>query len=137
MFLGWGEITKMKRFLAVAIVLLTVNSIVWAQTTTFRVKHTPTDKAPRKSSVPVKTTGPTSAAGANAKDLSNLEHQTARTETSRQTGTRPPAIRPVKDKPNPPINFNGSPEGHAGGGNVLHQGSNPYKGRLKQKYSHQ
>ena len=43
------------------------------------------------------------------------------------------AIKPVKNKPNAPINFGGS----GGKGGLSSNGSsNPYRGRLKQKGSH-
>jgi hypothetical protein len=41
----------------------------------------------------------------------------------------------AKDKPNPPINFNGN--GGTKSAGMTNQGANPYKGRLRQKHAHQ
>src|SRR5216684_2111277 len=60
---------------------------------------------------------------------------------SRSAGKRTPGMAPAlkpakeKDKPNPPINFHGTGGSKSPG--MTNQGTNPYKGRLRQKHSHQ
>ena len=133
----------MRFSLAVAAALVGISVSGWAQqNNTFKVKPSHAEKAPKKSApVPIgKTASPATASGANAKDLQALEQQTAKSSApSRSAGKKTPrtasALKPVKDKPNPPINF-----GAAGGGKsagTTNQGSNPYKGRLKQKHVRQ
>jgi hypothetical protein len=133
---------KMKFWLAVAVVLVGISvSGLAQQNNTFRVKHSAPEKATKKSAPIGKTAAsPATASAANAKNLQALEHQTARSSApSRSAGKRTPgtasALKPVKDKPNPPINF-----GRTGGGKsagMANQGANPYKGRLRQKHAHQ
>jgi len=83
---------------------------------------------------PAKTPGSTAAAS-NAKDLQNIEHETAKAAVASRTTKRTSGavLKPAKDKPNPKISFNG---GAGKGGGMTRQSSNPYKGRLKQKGSH-
>jgi hypothetical protein len=126
---------------AVAAVLVGVSMSGWAQQNkAFKVKPSSTEKAPKSSvSVPLgKTAGPATGSG-NSKDLQTLERQTAKSSMPARSAVKKTpgtgsALKPVKDKPNPPINF-----GAAGGKSVgtANQGANPYKGRLKQKHSHQ
>jgi hypothetical protein len=127
----------MRFSLAVAVVLAGISVSGLAQQT-FKVKRSAPEKAPRKSAPIGKTASPV-ATNATSKDLQNLERQTAKASaSSRSAGKRTPgtgsALRPVKDKSNPPINFGGSGGGKSGG--MANQGSNPYKGRLKQKHAH-
>jgi hypothetical protein len=131
---------NMKFSLAVGFVVAGIAMSGWAQQSgAYKVKHTPPEKAPKKAApLPMgKTAGSTTASASNAKDLNNIEHQTMKTSPSRTAGTKPvgksAGIKPVKDKANPPINFNGN----AGGKNpgTVNQGSNPYKGRLRQKHA--
>jgi hypothetical protein len=131
----------MRFSLAVAVVLAGISvSGVAQQNNTFKVKPSAHEKAPRKASVPIGRTAanPSKASDANAKDLQALERQTAKSSApSRSAGKRAPgtasALKPVKDKPNPPIKFGGT-----GGKSVgsAKSGSNPYAGRLKQKGTH-
>ncbi|MGB8013320.1 MAG: hypothetical protein WCF68_17045 [Terriglobales bacterium] len=127
----------MMRFpLAVAILVASVGVSGLAQQSTFKVKHTP-DKTV-KSTVPVVKTGGTAPAStASSKDLRNLEHQTAKSSAPhRSPGQKTaPALKPVKDKPNPPMNFGGTGGGKSTG--TVNQGANSYKGRLKQKHARQ
>jgi hypothetical protein len=100
----------------------------------FHVKKLPSEKAHKTvSTVPLAGSHNGSASSANAKDLNTLEHQSAKGEgshtASRKSGS---AFKPVKDKPNTPINFNGS--GGAKGPGMTNQGPNPYKGRLRQRH---
>ncbi len=80
-----------------------------------------------------------------AKDLRRIEKETAKTSgsTERVGPKRAPgsanAFKPEKSKPMPPINASGS--GGMGtnmkGMGTTNQGKNPYRGRLRQKGSHQ
>jgi hypothetical protein len=135
------RITKLKLLSVVAVILLGFCVIGSAQQTdTFKVKKVPSEKAPKKSAPIGKTPGSTTttASGANAKDLRTLEHETAHTtKPAGPTGKRTPtgaALKPVKDKPSPPINFGGTSAKSTG---LTNQGSNPYRGRLREKHSHQ
>ncbi|MGD1215592.1 MAG: hypothetical protein ABR861_11460 [Terriglobales bacterium] len=131
----------MRFSLAVGVVLVGISvSGLAQQNNTFKVKRSAPEKA-TKSSVPIgKTAGPATASAANSKDLQTLEHQTvkasapSRSAGKRTTGTAS-ALKPVKEKPNPPINFGGTGGGKSAGSTK--QGSNPYAGRLKQKGAHQ
>jgi len=120
----------------VAVVVFSVSGL-GQQNRTFKVGPSPDEKVP-KSSAPVgKTANSVTASAANARSLENLEHQSARTfGSSRSAGNKKTAValKPVKDKPNPPINFGATGGGKKSG--TTNQGSNPYAGRLKQKRSH-
>jgi hypothetical protein len=111
------------------------------QNNTFKVKPSHSAEKAPKTSVPIgKTAGPATASAANSKDLQTLEHQTVKSSApSRSAGKRTPgtasALKPVRDKPNPPINFGGTGGGKSAG--MANQGANPYKGRLRQKHVHQ
>lgn len=124
----------MRFSLAVAIVLVGMSLSGWAQqNNTFKVKNTPT-KTPKRASVGKTTTGPTSTSA--SKQLQSVERQSAKSATTaRSAGTtrKGPALRSARSKPNPPINFGGTGGGQNAGTN---RGSNPYKGRLKQKGRH-
>jgi hypothetical protein len=123
---------------AVVIVSFSVSGLT-QQKDPFRVKSSTPQKA-EKSTVPVARTANSktaSAANSNAKDLQNVERQTAKTSgATRTAGKKPaPALKLAKDKPNPPINFSGtSGTKPAGSGK---QNSNPYAGRLKEKHARQ
>jgi len=126
----------MRFSLAVAVVLagMSVSGLA-QQNDTFKIKRSAPEKAPKKSAPIGMTSSSATAAGVNSKQLQSLERQSARVSApsrSSKKGT-PAALKPVKDKPNPPINFGGT-----GGKNaaMTNQGSNPYKGRLRQKRSH-
>ena len=124
---------KMRFSLAVAVVLAGISVSGLAQQT-FKVKRAP-EKAARKSAPVGKTASPV-ASNSTSKELQTLERQTAKTSASsrtagKRTGTGS-GLKPVRDKSNPPINFGGS-GGKSGG--TSNQGSNPYKGRLKQKHA--
>ena len=126
----------MRISLAVAVVLAAISVSALAQQT-FKAKHSAPEKAPRKSAPIGKTASPV-ATNATSKDLQNLERQSAKASASRSAGKKTPgtgsALKPVKDKSNPPINFGGSGGGGKSGG-TSNQGANPYKGRLKQKHA--
>jgi hypothetical protein len=126
---------KFSLAVAVAVVGLSLSGLA-QQNGTFKVKKSPPEKAPR--SIPMgKTNGAASSSGSSSKDLQNLEHQTAKSSAPPRAAANKTSsastIKPVKDKPNPPINF-----GETGGGKrvgMVNQGSNSYKGRLKQKHA--
>ncbi|MFZ0799383.1 MAG: hypothetical protein WCA13_14515 [Terriglobales bacterium] len=125
---------------AVAVVLLGISvSGLAQQPDTFKVKRSPPEKAAKPIMPPTGKTRSATAAGANAKDLQNIENQTKKISASKAAGTRASgkasALKPVKDKPNPPINFSGTSGAKRPG--TTNQGSNPYKGRLRQKHSPQ
>jgi hypothetical protein len=122
---------------AVALASLSVSGLA-QQNNTYKAKPSHTEKAPR-SSVPVSKTamGPASTSASANKDLKSLEHQTAQASApirsaGRGTPGKAPALKPAKTKSNPPINFNGSGGGGKSAG-MASQGTNPYKGRLRQK----
>ncbi len=118
---------------AVAVVGISMSGLAQQTNNQFRVKHVPADKGIKKSTMPaVKATG--SASSGNSKDLQTLEHQTAKGAGSHTQGVhKAPPLKQVKEKANPPMNFNGGSGGK--GATFAHQSSNPYKGRLKQKHS--
>jgi hypothetical protein len=130
------------RFLwAVAVVVVGISVSGLAQHSgTFKVKPSAPEKAPKKSAPIGKTAGPATASTASAKELQTLERQTAKTTAPpraavKKTPAKAGALKPVKDKPSPPINFSGA--NGAKGPKTTTQSSNPYKGRLRQKHSHQ
>lgn len=126
----------MRFSLAIAVLLVGLSASGMAEQQKFKVKRTPPDKT-KKATVPAPRSGVGSSGGANSKDLQALEHQTAKSSAPRTAGKKSAgaaAIKPIKDKPNPPINL-GSGGGASGGGAA--RGGNPYKGRLKQKYGRQ
>jgi hypothetical protein len=125
----------MRFSLAVAVVVAGISVSGLAQQS-FRVKRSAPEKAARKSAPVGKTASPV-ASNSSSKELQNLERQTAKTSASsrsagKRTGTGS-ALKPVKNKSNPPINFGGAGGGKSGG--TGSQSSNPYKGRLKQKHA--
>ena len=131
----------MRYWWSVPVVLVGLSLSGFAQqNSTFRVKRSAPEKAPKRSATIGKTAAsPAAASTANSRDLQTLERQTAKSSApSRPAANRTPrtgsALKPVKDKPNPPINF-----GETGGKSVgtTSQGKNPYKGRLRQKHAHQ
>jgi hypothetical protein len=124
----------MRFSLAVAVVLVGVSlSGLAQQNNQFKAKPSPPEKTKKSAALPVgKTNGAGTASGANAKDLQALEHETAKTSGSRATGKKTaPALKPVREKANPPIDFNGN--GGMKSPGMVNKGSNPYKGRLRQK----
>jgi hypothetical protein len=125
----------MRFSLAVAVVLAGISVSGLAQQT-FKVKRSAPEKSARKSAPIGKTASPV-ASNSTSKELQTLERQTAKTSaSSRSAGKRTPgagsALKPVKEKSNPPINFGGTGGKSAG---TTNQGTNPYKGRLKQKHA--
>jgi hypothetical protein len=107
-----------------------------AQQAPYKVKPSHPDK-PAKSSAPVgKTGGAGTASAANAKSLQTIERENSKVPaSSKAAGKKSAALKPVKDKPNPPINFNAS--GSPKGSGKASSGSSAYKGRVRQKGAHQ
>jgi len=134
----------MRFSLAVVVVFVGIGvSGLAQQNNTFKVKHSTPEKAPKASAPMGKTAGPATPSSANAKNLQAIEHQTAKTTASSgsagkpsgSAGKKPPALKPVKDKPNPPINFSGTGSGKSAG--TANPGSNSHKGRVRQKHTRQ
>jgi len=123
----------MRFSLAVAVVLVGISVSGLAQQT-FKAKRSAPEKEPRKSAPIGKTASPVSS-NATSKELQTLERQTAKTSaSSRSAGKRTgSAIKPIRDKSNPPISFGGT--GGGKGARTGGQSTNPYKGRLKQKHA--
>lgn len=123
---------------AVAIVLAGMSVTGWGQQKkAFKVKSSSSaaEKAPRSSVFVGKTGGSARASTANSKELQTLEKQAAKAPaSSRAAGKKTPALKTVKDKPNPPINLGSGGGGKSGG--TANRRSNPYAGRLKQKGGH-
>ena len=133
--------SKMRFSLAVVVMFAGIGvSGLAQQNNTSQAKHSAPEKAP-KASVPMgKTAGPATASAANAKNLQAIEHETDKTTATSATAGKPsgpagkktaPALKPVTEKPNPPINFSGTGGKKSAG--TASPGSNPLKGRLRQK----
>jgi hypothetical protein len=134
----------MMRFSGMIVIVLaamSVSGVEAQQTNTFKVKPSHTAKAPKpKMNAPIgKAAGnPAAASTTTSRDLQSVERQTAKTSApSRTTLKKAPgsstAYKPVKDKPTPPINFNGTSGKKSTG--MTSQAANPYKGRLRQKHT--
>jgi hypothetical protein len=123
----------MRFSLAVAVVLVGMSLSGWAQQNTFKVKPAPT-KAPKSAPIGKTAASPTASPSAS-KELQNAERQSAKPLASpRSAGPRTgkgPALKPARNQRNPPINFGGT--GGGKGARTTNHGSNPYKGRLKEK----
>ena len=120
----------MRVLAAVAVVLLGLSASGVAQTYSKGVNSPKSSTKAPKSTVPVKAPG---GVNTSAKNLQNIEHETAKSAGKSQKGQRaakPVALKPDKNGSNPPINFSGN---SGGGMGTNKQAPNPYKGRLKQK----
>ena len=126
---------KFSSVLAVILVGFSVSGLA-QQNGTFKLKPTPAEKEKKAAPINLKTPGAATPDGANAKDLRTLEHETKVSASSRSQGKKTgPSLKPIKDKPNPPINFGGN-----GGGKSQaqsHQVPDASKGRVREKHSHQ
>jgi hypothetical protein len=127
------------RFAVLAVLILSLSvSTLAQQSSSYKVKRTAPQQRAAKSSVMApagKSSGSGTATASNAKELQMIEHQTAKTSgPAHPVSTKAPkaagAIKPVQDKPNPPMNFNGTGGKNSG---LTNRSANPYKGRLKQK----
>ncbi len=128
----------MRFSLAVTVVLAGISASGLAQQdNTFKVKPAHAAEKTPKRSAPVgkAVASPATASSSAAKDLQNVEHQTAKSAASRSAGQKAPGIepaKPAKDKPTPPINFRGT--GSAKKTPPAKPATNPYQGRLRQKH---
>jgi hypothetical protein len=124
----------MKSLLSAAVLILALSVSALAQQkepTFYKGKHSTTEKPAKSTSIapPMKGT----AESANSRDLNLAEHQTAKAiGPSHQPKPKAPVVKTVKDKPDPPMVFNGTGSKATGS---LTQSANPYRGRLKQKNS--
>jgi hypothetical protein len=125
----------MRFSLAVAVLAAGLSVSGFAQQAPYKVKSSHEDK-PAKSSAPIgKTGGGETASAENAKSLQNIEHQSGKGATSSKSAAKKPAaLKPVKDKPNPPMNF-GTTSGVKNAGKST-SGSSAYKGRVRSKGGH-
>jgi hypothetical protein len=115
--------------LAIAVVLAAMTVSGWAQqNNAFKVRVT--HEKPAKQSPPMtKKAAGNTASGGDAKALQNIERESVK-GSARSANKKPATLKPVKDKPNPPMNFNGTGGAKSAGRGVQ---SSSYKGRLKQK----
>lgn len=125
----------MKYLLGVAVVVVGISASGLAQQNG-AMKVTPVQAKAPKQSAPMPMGKAETSSAANAKQLKAIENQTAKTPGTAQSGgkktaAKAPPLKPIKDKPNPPINFGGTSASKTPGTN--HQTSSSYKGRLKQK----
>lgn len=125
--------------LSFLIVVLTSAGLAGAQSAPFRVKPSDVDsgvKDPGKelkdTRTPVITPTTKSGASSTAKDLQDIERQTAKSTASTST-KKTAAFKPEKETANPKINIKGSGESKTAPTRVA---TNSLKGRLKQKGSH-
>jgi len=121
----------MRFLLIMTAALLSLSVSGAAQQKTFRVKPSSPEVKTGHKNVPADRVPATSTQ--TARDLKTLEHQTAKTvpvRTPKAPRKQSVALKPEKEKSNPPMNF-GKGQGSASG---VKQGSNAYKGRLKQKH---
>jgi hypothetical protein len=129
-----GESRKMKSLVAAAVLIcgLSVSGFAQQQTTFYKGKKSSTAKPSKSAPLapPMKATTQNSS----AKDLQLVERQSAKSAgPTHQPKQKALVVKPIKDKPTPPMVFNGSGGSKATGG--LNQSANPYRGRLKQKNS--
>jgi hypothetical protein len=128
-----GEFKKMKSLVATAILIcgLSLSGFAQKQPAFYKGKKASTEKPAKTSSVapPMKAANQTSS----AKDLQLAERQSAKSAgPTHQPKQKAPVVKPVKEKPTPPMVFNGTGSKATG---RLNQSANPYRGRLKQKNS--
>src|SRR5271163_2156437 len=95
--------------ISVVVVGLSVSGLA-QQNNTFKYKSPAPQHAAKQSAPPIKMTGPATPAAANAKNLRSIEHQSGNNgpHAAKNPTAKTPALKPVKEKPNPPINFGGT-----------------------------
>jgi len=126
----------MRFCLAVTVLLIGVGASGLAQKNTYDAKPSNPLKVKQSAPLPAgKTAGAGSSSAANAKDLQGVERQAAAKPRASSTGASKASsaskLTPVKEKSNPPINFGAT--GGAKSSGLTNQGSDPYKGRVKQR----
>ena len=124
----------MKRLLTLGFALAVLTAICSAQgTQTPRIKHSQVDRPKSAKSVVVAKTPPSSAEA----NLRRLEQQMTKLPAPQRAKRAPgtaPLLKADREKPTPPIRFSGAGNG-AKGPSTTKQGTNPYRGRLRQKGS--
>jgi cytoskeletal protein RodZ len=127
---------------AVMLVVISTGTGVFAQQKPYNIKHSGTDKEPKSTVALPQASSARNTTASTSKELQNLETQTARSSAASsgkgksatgRTTAKVSTIKPLADKPNPPINV-GKTRGTKVG--TVNQSANPYNGRLKQKNSH-
>ena len=126
----------MMKLSLVAVLILGMSASMPAQRSTYYKGRKAAPKpAKNEATVPVgKTAGGANAAGNNAKDLQLAERQSAKSIKPDHAPNKKPLVAKstqLRDKPAPPMNFNGGTPKSNGGLNRT--ANDPYKGRLKQK----
>jgi hypothetical protein len=118
-------------FLGFALAVLTATCSAQASPTP-RVKRSHADRTNSAKSVVVGKTPPSSSQA----DLRRLEQQSTKVSAPPRIKRTPGTaglLKAEKQKPAPPIRFSGN---GAKGPGTTNQGTNPYKGRLRQKGAH-
>lgn len=127
----------MKFLGAIAVMVLGLSVCGLAQQNEFKVKHSSDEKQKKSAAVPLpKSAGSASAASANSKQLQAIERENAKASAPPHTAAKKPApaLKPVKSKPNTPINFGAS--GGAKGSSISNKNTNSYQSRVRQKRAH-
>jgi hypothetical protein len=126
-------IVYMKHLLILGFALAVLTATSAAQNTQPRVKHFRNAPKSTKRLAVRKTPAPASAEA----NLRRLEQQSTKLSAPPRVKRTPGTaafLKAKKEKPNPPINFSGSGNGVKGPG-TTNRGTNPYRGRLRQKGS--
>ena len=118
--------------LGFALAVLAANSS--AQDAQPRVKHFHDQTKSTKSGVAVGKTATSATPQANLRRLEQHATTLPTPHRVRRTPARASSLKAEKEKPTPPIHFSGS--NAAKGPGTTNQGTNPYRGRLRQKGSH-
>jgi hypothetical protein len=126
----------MRFSLVLVLALAGLTMTAWAQEhhkPKAKASHTNKEEKGKNTKPAVKT--PSTHASA-AQELHRVEQESAKRTASRNSATRKsaPVLKTEKEKKTPPIRFSAAGGGGHAGSNK--QGTNPYKGRLKQKGSH-
>jgi hypothetical protein len=98
-------------------------------------QHTPKSKSSydseKKTAKPINVPAP--KASSTSQELRRIEQESAHQKGGGVQKTQAhatPVIKPEREKANPPIHLSSASDGHS---SLNNQGSNPYKGRLRQK----
>jgi hypothetical protein len=122
----------MAKFLLVfaAVIGSSVCGMAQQQSNLYKLGHPPHEKDVK--SAPM--TKPANVGAASSRNLQSIERENSKTTVAAKSKPAPVAkVKPIKDKPTPPINF-----GEAGGAKkagTVAQAPNPLQGRLKQKHT--
>ena len=124
--------TRFSFALAIALVGISVSGMA-QQTTTFKVKHSTPEKAPKSTVPPGGMASTPTASATNSKDLQSVERQTAKAPTgAKKTSANATALIPAKDEPTPANNSGGTVARKTTA--ATNPDANPYRGRLRDKY---